>query len=148
MAKKKRTTAPDSLSVPDLRILFGWCHQKFPWWERDLQELVEACLEHHGAKGTLMACWRRTCMTWVRRHDQYHPDRRAAWERREQVAASIREREARWKAEEAEHKAPTKAEQLAFDIQPSVRPMKGPLGEPLREALLWLGRQRLESERE
>lgn len=63
------TNPPEALSYPDMEKLRAWAKEKHPWAlhpESRLRDLVEACFDHHRAKGNRHADWLATCRTWVR----------------------------------------------------------------------------------
>ena len=127
----RRSRAPDSLKPKEFARLTAWCQEKFPWFERELPKLVEACLDHHGAKGSLMVDWPRTCKTWVRRQDDFHPEIRQAWTKRQRHERDTEELQAA--LEQPKREDPQLV--LGMAIEPSVRPYQGPMGAMLQEIL-------------
>ena len=128
MAKGRRSTAPDELTPEDFDRVAVWCHRKFPWWERDLDELIETCLEHHGGKGTLGVDWAKLCMTWIRRHDGFKSEVGRGWRKRLRDQKEIDE----MRVEVAKAKEPR---QLELGMEVEVPRPKGPLGGILHEVL-------------
>jgi hypothetical protein len=64
--KFAKTHAPDSLNSDEYESLRAWCAEKHAALLPRLPALVEACLDHHRAKGNTHADWVATCRTWVR----------------------------------------------------------------------------------
>jgi len=125
----RRSKAPDELSAKDFDRVAFWCHKRFPWWDRQLDELIEGCLEHHGAKGGLMADWAKTVMTWIRRHDAYNPE----VSRRHKRSARTAAEQAAFNRELAESKK--KSDQLGLGFDRNFRRAKGPLGGLINDAM-------------
>lgn len=78
MAKKKGTTAPDDLDRDQQQRLWDWnvSQRGFGLSKPELRRLVDACLDHHGSKGTEFVDWVRACQTWIRREvEDYGPQR-------------------------------------------------------------------------
>ncbi len=78
-----------------------------------------------------MADWLRTCQTWVRREDGFHPEIRQAWTKRRRHERDGEELRAALEQPKPEDP------QLAFGmtIEPSVQPRQGPMGAMLQEIL-------------
>lgn len=74
-AVARRSRAPDALEPEQQEALKAWCSSKHPDHLATLPALVEACLDHHRAKGTTHADWVATCRTWVRRQQDFVPSR-------------------------------------------------------------------------
>lgn len=74
-AVARRSRAPDTLEPDQQEALKAWCSAKHPDHLATLPALIEACLDHHRAKGTTHADWVATCRTWVRRQQDFAPSR-------------------------------------------------------------------------
>lgn len=70
---KSRTGPPEDLTKAEKRELFLWCQRHHPEYAepRQLRKLVDACLDHHRAKGHRHADWLATCRSWIRQQPRY-----------------------------------------------------------------------------
>lgn len=71
--KRSKSTAPADLTPEEKRALLDWVRAPASRRGLDradlvphLRKLVDACLDHHRAKGNLHADWLATCRTWIR----------------------------------------------------------------------------------
>ena len=65
---KRKSRAPEELTVEQKRRLWAWVISKYSWLTREqVREQVEACLEFHQAKGNLYVDWVKVCQTWIRK---------------------------------------------------------------------------------
>lgn len=73
-----KSHAPERLAPEQVAALRHWClehedpavNAREPW----LARLVEGCLDHHRAKGSLMADWPAACRTWIKNDCRFNPD--------------------------------------------------------------------------
>ena len=80
---KPKTEAPEDLSLPEKQWLLAQCRKRpeLRRWAsvRDVQHLVDRCLAHHGAKGTLFVDWRRACWNWILKQQEIDSKPRAKY---------------------------------------------------------------------
>jgi hypothetical protein len=80
--KAPQTPAPDALTDEQRDRIRKWhANHKNPAVaaiplsykrkEESIASLIDACLNHHGAKGTQFTDWTRACMNWIENHVKF-----------------------------------------------------------------------------
>ena len=85
--RKPKTEAPEDLSRDDKNWLLERCRLR-PELRRygtvpKVQHLVDRCLAHHGAKGTLFVDWKRACWNWILKQQEIDAQPREKYRPRE-----------------------------------------------------------------
>lgn len=70
---QKLSPVPEDLGEEEKRSFSRWIRQRHPYYRSvaKRRELVDACLTHHRARGTVAADWEAQCRTWVERQARY-----------------------------------------------------------------------------
>lgn len=69
--KRERTPAPDAICAVDRAELEDWCRRKYVRLLPRLDEMIETCLDHHRANGSLMALWPAAVRKWIANESTY-----------------------------------------------------------------------------